>query len=124
MRLFFGLGLSAPEAIALADWRQRCVHCDGRPVPIRFQHFSRGVVFRRKEIKIVFQEVEPVLGKAGVSVKNGKINQRPNEQLEGPTLGLNQHECEKRPKYFDCHLCLNCQEVDQDIFRKFGQYQS
>ncbi len=40
MRLFFGLGLSAPEAIALADWRERCVHCDGRPVPMANFHLT------------------------------------------------------------------------------------
>ncbi len=40
MRVFFGLGLSAAEAIALADWRERCVHCDGRAVPMANFHLT------------------------------------------------------------------------------------
>ena len=40
MRLFFGLGLSAHEAIALANWRERCAHCDGRAVPMANFHLT------------------------------------------------------------------------------------
>ena len=42
MRLFFGIGLSAMEALALADWRDRCTRCDGRAVPAADFHVTLG----------------------------------------------------------------------------------
>lgn len=40
MRVFYGLEIPAERAIEIADWRDRELHCDGRPVPSRNFHIT------------------------------------------------------------------------------------
>ncbi len=40
MRVFFGLEIPAERVVDIADWRDRELHCDGRPVPPRNFHIT------------------------------------------------------------------------------------
>jgi 2'-5' RNA ligase len=44
MRIFFGLELDADTALAIADWRDRQLHCDGRPVPPANFHITLAFI--------------------------------------------------------------------------------
>ena len=44
MRLFFGLETDPATALALADWRDRELACDGRPVPVANFHITLAFV--------------------------------------------------------------------------------
>lgn len=44
MRLFFGLELDAATALHIADWRDRQLSCDGRPVPPANFHITLAFV--------------------------------------------------------------------------------
>ena len=44
MRLFFGLALDAKTTLQIADWRDRQVACDGRPVPPANFHITLAFI--------------------------------------------------------------------------------
>ena len=69
MRLFFCFGLSASEAIALADWRDRCTQCDGRAVPAANFHITLGFLGELKPNRLdaLIASADRVLEKAAIS---------------------------------------------------------
>lgn len=44
MRVFFGLELEAATALRIADWRERQLRCDGRPVPAANFHITLAFI--------------------------------------------------------------------------------
>jgi len=44
MRVFFGLEIDPPTALRIADWRDRQLHCDGRPVSPANFHITLAFV--------------------------------------------------------------------------------
>ncbi len=49
MRVFFGLEPDAATTLAIADWRDRQLHCSGRPVPAANFHITLAFIGELKE---------------------------------------------------------------------------
>jgi 2'-5' RNA ligase len=52
MRVFFGLDLDATTTLQIADWRDRQVACDGRPVPPANFHITLAFIGQISDIAI------------------------------------------------------------------------